>query len=220
MSVPLPRRLAAEAVGTALLMATVAGSGVMAERLAGGQQAVALLANALATGAGLFAWIVTFGPLSGAHFNPVVTWLGPGRHEMAPAERAGYVLMQVLGALAGILLVHLMYGLPALQVSTTVRTGPGAWLSELVATFALLSVLHGARRAGHGLALTAGAVALVIVAGYWATASTSFANPAVTLARAWTDTYTGIRPTDVLPFVMAQAAGAWLARLFWREGTR
>lgn len=217
MSVSLTRRLATEAVGTALLMATVAGSGVMAERLAGGQQAVALLANALATGAGLFAWIVTFAPLSGAYFNPVVTWLGPGRHEMTPAERTGYVLMQVLGALAGILLVHLMFGLPALQVSTTVRTGPGAWLSEVVATFALLSVLHGARRAGHGLVLTAGSVALVIVAGYWATASTSFANPAVTFARAWTDTWTGIRPTDVLPFVLAQAAGAWLALLFWRE---
>ena len=199
-----------------MLVVTVVGSGIMAERLSAGQQALALLANALATGAGLFVWIVTLAPLSGAHFNPLVSWLGPGSRDIPRPERVGYGAAQTAGALVAILMVHAMFGLPLVQVSDTVRTGPGTWLAEGLATMALLSVLHGARRAGHGLVLTAASVALVIVAGYWATASTSFANPAVTLARAFTDTFTGIRPVDVPAFVAAQLAGAWLAGLVWR----
>lgn len=213
MGAVLSRRLLAEGVGTALLLAAVVGSGIMAERLAGGNVAVALLANTIATGAALFGLILMFAPLSGAHFNPVVTLVAMLDRELAVVEGLGYVLVQVVAALAGVALAHLMFDFTALfSASQKARTGGGQWLSEAVATFGLVLVI---RLVGpRGLPVTAAAVACWIVAAYWFTASTSFANPAVTLARAATDSFAGIRPLDVPAFLAAQVAGgvlAWLA---------
>lgn len=192
-----------EALGTALLVATVIGSGIMAQRLSGGNVAVALLANTLATGATLYLLITLFAPISGAHFNPVVSALAAPRSEWLPRMGA-----QVAGGLAGTILAHAMFGLPLLTVGTKTRTGPDQWLAETVATFGLLLTIR------LGAALRPAAlptlVAAWIVAAYWFTASTSFANPAVTLARALTDSFAGIRPIDAFPFVIAQMIGAAL----------
>ncbi len=200
------RQLVAEAVGTSFLLAVVVGSGIMADRLAGGNMAVALLANALATGAGLVALILTFGPISGCHLNPVVTVALATQGAMSWRRVPGYVLVQCVGAVAGVLLAHLMFDLPIMQVSTHVRHGTGQWVSEAVATFGLLGVIFGSsRHAGH---FTPFAVAAYIMAAYWFTASTSFANPAVTIARSLTDTFAGIQPGDVWVFIIMQMMGA------------
>jgi glycerol uptake facilitator-like aquaporin len=210
----LARRATAEALGTTLLLATVVGSGIMAERLAGGNAAIALLANTLATGAGLVALILTFGPISGAHFNPAVTladaWIGGLR----PREAVCYVVAQIAGALGGVALAHLMFDLPMFAASEHARTGFSQCLSEFVATFGLLAVIWGCVRRSPGT--VAFAVGAYIVAAYWFTASTSFANPAVTLARATTNTFAGIRPSDVLGFLMAQMLGAGCATALFR----
>jgi len=215
MSAELARRLAAEAVGTALLLATVVGSGIMGERLAGGNVAIALLANTIATGAGLVALILTFGPVSGAHFNPAVTIADASQGGLRWSEVPGYVAAQVSGAFVGVAVAHLMFEARAtFFASQHVRTGPAQWLSEFVATFGLLSVIWGcARRSAGFVPLAVGAY---ITAAYWFTSSTSFANPAVTLARAATDTFAGIRPVDAPGFIVAQLCGAaastWLFR--------
>jgi glycerol uptake facilitator-like aquaporin len=212
MGAVLSRRLLAEGLGTALLLAAVVGSGIMAERLAGGNVALALLANTLATGAALFALILMFAPVSGAHFNPVVTLVAMLDRELPAADGIAFVFVQVAAALAGVALAHLMFDLPAVFLaSQKVRTGGGQWLSEGVATFGLILVIRLA--APRGLPVTAGAVACWIVAAYWFTASTSFANPAVTIARSASDTFAGIRPADVPAFLLAQCAGAICA---WR----
>jgi glycerol uptake facilitator-like aquaporin len=206
---PLSKRVTAEAVGTALLLATVVGSGIMAERLCGGNVAIALLANTLATGAGLTALILTFGPISGAHFNPAVTlcdgWQGGTQWSDVPA----YITAQVAGAYAGVAAAHAMFELPMYSASTHVRSGGAQWFAELVATFGLLAVIWGVSRRRPDA--TPFAVGAYITAAYWFTASTSFANPAVTLARAATDTFAGIRPSDVPGFVAAQLVGAFAA---------
>lgn len=210
----LPRRLVSEALGTALLLAVVVGSGTMGDRLAGGNMAVALLANSLATGAGLAALILTFGPVSGAHFNPVVTVADAALGGLPWKEVPGYVVAQVLGALAGVALAHVMFDLPVIQVSTHERAGIGQLVSELVATFGLLAVIWGCvRRRSTAVPF---AVASYITSAYWFTASTSFANPAVTIARGMTDTFAGIRPADVPGFVLAQIVGAAAATACFR----
>ncbi|MGH6959472.1 MAG: MIP/aquaporin family protein [Dongiaceae bacterium] len=213
--IDLPRRLAAEALGTALLVAVVIGSGIMGERLAAGNDAVALLGNTLATGAALPVLILVFGPISGAHFNPVVSASFALQRTLPWNECAAYVPVQVAGAIAGTLLAHLMFGEPLLQASTHVRTGLGVWTGEIVATFALLLTIVGCLRA-HPNAVPY-AVGLVITAGYWFTSSTSFANPAVTIARSLTDSFAGIRPGDAPGFILAQIAGALVATAlaFW-----
>jgi glycerol uptake facilitator-like aquaporin len=197
-----------------LLLAAVVGSGIMGERLAGGNVAIALLANTLATGAALVALILGFGPISGAHFNPVVTLADAVQGRLPARTAAAYVAVQVAGAFAGVLLAHLMFGEPAFSMSTHERSGLAQALSEGVASFGLLAVIAGcARRQPNAVPF---AVAAWITAAYWFTASTSFANPAVTLARAATDTFAGIRPADVPAFVAAQLAGAALATGFFR----
>lgn len=210
----LARRVVAEGVGTALLLAAVVGSGIMGERLAGGNVAVALLANAVATGAALVALILTFGSVSGAHFNPAVTlaeaWKGGTRWRHVPA----YVAVQITGAFAGVFTAHLMFAEPLIQVSDHARSGGAQWGSEFVATFGLLSVICGCgRRRAESVPM---AVGLYITAAYWFTASTSFANPAVTLARSVTDTFAGIRPLDAPAFIVAQLGGALVATLLFR----
>lgn len=202
----LARRASAEAVGTALLLAAVVGSGIMAERLAGGNVALALLANALATGGALAAIILAFGPISGAHLNPAVTLADAWRGGIAWRHVPSYVGAQLVGALAGVAAANLMFGLPILFVSHRVRSGAPLWLGEFVATFGLLAVIWGCARAKGNP--TPYAVAAYIVGAYWFTSSTSFANPAVTVARSLSDTFAGIRPLDVAPFVAAQLAGA------------
>jgi arsenate reductase len=207
---PLGRRLLAEGLGTALLVAAVVGSGIMAQRLSPHDTGLALLENALATGGVLFVLIATLGPLSGAHFNPVVTvvdaWFGGiGWRDVAP-----YAAVQVVGACAGAILANLMFGMPAVSVSQHDRTGSGLWLSEGVATFGLLLVILGLIRAGRS-AWVAAAVAAYIVGAYWFTASTSFANPAVTVGRTLSDTFAGIAPASVPGFVVAQFLGAAVA---------
>jgi glycerol uptake facilitator-like aquaporin len=210
----LARSLAAEALGTAFLLAVVVGSGIMAERLAGGNVALALLANALATGAGLAALILTFGPISGAHFNPVVTLAEAMEGRIAWLNAAAYVLAQVAGGLAGVAAAHAMFGLSTFEFSTRVRFGwPQCW-SEVVATAGLLLVIQSTTR--HRPASTPYAVGAYITAAYWFTSSTSFANPAVTLARAFTPTFTGIRPADVPLFTAAEVLGAVAATLLGR----
>jgi glycerol uptake facilitator-like aquaporin len=204
--VSFPRQLTAETLGTALLLAIVVGSGIMAERLAGGNVAIALLANALATGAGLVALILTFGPISGCHINPVVSVVMASRGALPWRRVPGYVLAQGLGAVLGTWLAHLMFDLDVLQVSTHVRHGPGQWLSEALATFGLIGVICGSSRTTP--LLTPFAVAAYITAAYWFTASTSFANPAVTLARSLTETFAGIRPVDAWVFIGMQILGA------------
>jgi glycerol uptake facilitator-like aquaporin len=210
----LARRLAAEAVGTVLLLATVVGSGIMAERLAGGNAALALLANTIATGAGLAALILTFGGISGAHFNPAVTLAEATQGRLAWRFVPPYLLAQFVGALAGVALAHLMFEAPLYSLSHHARAGVGQAAGELVATFGLVSVIAGCSRARP--AATPFAVAAFITAGYWFTSSTSFANPAVTLARATTDSFTGIRPADVPGFVVAQLLGAGFATVLFR----
>ena len=207
----LARRLVAEGLGSAFLLAIVVGSGIMAERLAGGNQAIALLANAMATGAGLLATILMFGPISGAHFNPAVT-LSEAWHKNVPAsEVAPYIAVQIIGAFAGVAAAHAMFGDPLFLASQHARTGPAQWWSEFVATFGLIAVIIGCSRSRP--AITPLAVAAYIMAAYWFTASTSFANPAVTLARSATDTFAGIRPADAPGFIIAQLLGAGLATL-------
>ena len=205
----LPRRVFAEALGSMLLFACVIGSGVMAERLAGGNVAVALLGNTLATAAMLLVLVSILGPMSGAHMNPAVTLVVVLRGELTAGDGAAYVVAQIGGGLLGVLLAHAMFDLPLWEIGVKARTGPGQWLSEGVATFALvLAILGGVR---HKPAWVPAIVAAVITAGYWFTASTSFANPAITLARALTDSFSGIRPVDDPAFIAAQLAGACLA---------
>jgi glycerol uptake facilitator-like aquaporin len=210
----LRRRAAAEALGTALLLATVVGSGIMGEKLAGGNVALALLANALATGAGLVALILTFGPISGAHFNPAVTLADASQGGLSWRDVPVYVGAQVLGAFAGVAVADVMFDEPVFFASTHERTGPAQWASEFVATFGLLAVIWGCSRKRSDAVPFA--VAAYITAAYWFTSSTSFANPAVTLARAASDTFAGIRPIDVPAFVVAQLAGAAAATAVFR----
>jgi len=205
-SVDLPRRLTAEALGTALLVAVVVGSGIMGERLAGGNDAVALLGNTLATGAALPVLILVFGPISGAHFNPVVSASFALQRTLPWSECAAYVPVQIAGAIAGTLLAHLMFGEPLIQAATHIRTGLGVWTGEIVATFALLLTILGCLRTEPKAVPYA--VGLIITAGYWFTSSTSFANPAVTIARSLTNSFAGIRPADAPGFIVAQIAGA------------
>ncbi len=205
----LGRRLGAEALGTALLVAAVIGSGIMAERLADGNDAVALLGNTLATAAMLVVLIAVLGPVSGAHFNPAVTLAFALRGELQAAQAAAYAGAQAAGGVAGAALAHAMFDLPLLMEGAKIRTGSGQWLGEGVATFVLVLTILGTLRHRPGwVPLT---VAAAITAGYWFTSSTSFANPAVTLARAFTDSFSGIRTADVPGFVAAQLAGAVLA---------
>ncbi len=210
----LGRRLAAEAVGTAFLLAAVVGSGIMGERLAGGNVAVALLANTLATGAALVALILTFGPISGAHFNPVVTLADASQGGLAWSEVPGYGVAQVTGAFAGVAAANAMFELPLFFASSRARHGAAQVFSEFVATFGLLAVIWGCARLRSGAVPFA--VAAYITAAYWFTASTSFANPAVTLARAASDTFAGIRPADVPGFIIAQLVGGAAATLLFR----
>ena len=205
----MSRRLAAEFVGTALLLAVVVGSGIMGERLANGNTAIALLANSLATGGGLFVLILTFAPVSGAHFNPLVTAGAAFDHALPMRLAAGYLAAQFSGALCGVALAHAMFEAPLLMASETVRTGAGQWIAEAVATFGLVLTIRGTAR--YGIPILAAAVGTYIAAAYWFTASTSFANPAVTIARAFTPTFSGIRPDDVAAFLVAQCVGAALA---------
>ncbi|HEX5064549.1 MAG TPA: aquaporin [Myxococcota bacterium] len=210
----LARRAAAEALGTAFLLAAVVGSGIMGERLAGGNVALALLANTLATGAALVALILAFGPISGGHYNPAVTLAQAIHARISAREAAAYVAAQLAGAFVGVVCAHLMFGAPLLAASTHARSGMAQAFSELVATFGLVSVIFAcSRRRPDAVAYAVGAY---ITAAYWFTASTSFANPAVTLARAATDTFSGIRPTDVPAFLAAQCAGAALATGLFR----
>jgi glycerol uptake facilitator-like aquaporin len=214
MTLGITRRAVAEAVGTAFLLAAVVGSGIMAERLAGGNGALALLANAIATGAALYALILTFAPLSGAHFNPLVTVAAAAGGDLRWRDVAPYLAAQVVGAIAGVFLAHLMFETPILQVSAHVRSGSGQWLGEVIATFGLLLVIESGKR--HFPGALAGAVASYITAAYWFTSSTSFANPAVTAARALTDSFAGIAPQGVPAFIAAQVLGAAAAvAVFW-----
>jgi glycerol uptake facilitator-like aquaporin len=206
---PLRQRLVAECLGTALLLATVIGSGIMGERLAGGNVAIALLGNTIPTGAILFVLITMLGPVSGAHFNPAVTAVFAVRKEITATDARSYLLVQVLGAIAGVCAAHLMFDEALVQVSTKLRAGPSQWFSEFVAAFGLVLTILLTLRANA--AAVAGSVALYITAAYWFTASTSFANPAVTIARALSNTFAGIRPYDVAPFIVAQLVGAFAA---------
>lgn len=202
----LARRLSAELLGTAFLLAVVIGSGIMGERLAQGNVALALLANTLATGAGLVALILTFGPISGAHFNPAVTLAAATRGDLPGNEAILYIVAQILGAFIGVAAAHLMFEAPLFSASQHARLGMAQWWSEFVATFGLLAVIQGGAR--HRANLLPFAIGAYIVAAYWFTASTSFANPAVTLARAASDTFAGIRPQDAPAFILAQLLGA------------
>ena len=214
MTVDMGRRLTAEAIGTAMLLAAVVGSGIMGDRLSAGNEAIALLANTVATAAALVALILTFSPISGAHFNPAVSVADASQGGLEWRQVPGYVAAQVLGAVAGVWIAHVMFGERVLMVSLQPRSGPALMVSEFVATFGLLSVIWGcSRRRSDAVPF---AVAAYIAAAYWFTASTSFANPAVTLARALTDTFAGIRPSDVPGFIVAQLAGATAATLVFR----
>lgn len=209
MTQPLFRRLSAEAIGTAFLLMGVVGSGIMGETLAAGNSAVALLGNTAATGAILYVLITIFGPVSGAHFNPAVTLVFLIRREIGVPDAALYVAVQVTTAVAGAMIAHIMFDQPTLQTSTTVRTGTGQWVGEVVATFGLVATILGCVRFRPD-AVAAG-VGLYITAGYWFTSSTSFANPAVTVARTLTDTFSGIAAADAPMFIAAQIVGAVLA---------
>ena len=208
------KRIVAESLGTAFLLTGVVGSGIMAAKLAGGNGALALLCNTLPTGAILTVLILTFGPVSGAHFNPAVSIAAAWRHELPARAAVGYVAAQIVGGIVGVFAAHAMFELPLWQVSVTVRSGPGQWLAEFVATFGLLLTIFGC--AARTPAAIPFAVGLYITAAYWFTASTSFANPAVTIARALSNTYAGIAPAGVLAFIAAQLAGAFLAALLAR----
>lgn len=212
MSIIVPnsaRRLVSEGLGTALLLAIVVGSGIMGERLAGGNDAIALLGNTLATGAGLVVLITVFGPLSGAHFNPAVTLVMALRRDIGAGLAAGYVAVQTAGAVLGVWVAHLMFAVPVLEVSLKLRDGPAQVFSEAVATFGLILTILGTERAKPEF--TPVAVGLYITSAYWFTASTSFANPAVTVARSLTDSFAGIAPTSVPGFLAGQLAGALAA---------
>jgi glycerol uptake facilitator-like aquaporin len=213
----LLRRGAAECLGTAVLLAAVVGSGIMAERLAGGNGALALLCNTLPTGAILTVLILTFGPLSGAHFNPAVSLAFALRRELMWRDASYYIAAQIIGGLIGVWAAHLMFELPVWQVSLHARSGGGQWLAEFVATFGLLLTILGCT--ARNAAAIPYAVGLYITAAYWFTASTSFANPAVTIARSLSDTFAGIAPGGVIAFIAAQLAGmlaaVLLARWFW-----
>ena len=209
----MAKRLVAEGLGSAMLLAIVVGSGIMAERLSGGSVALALLANAVATGAGLVALILMFGTISGAHFNPVVTLSEAWQDNIPAREAAPYIGVQLIGAFAGVAAAHLMFELPMFFASAHVRTGGAQWWSEFVATFGLVGVIIGCSRSRP--AMTPFAVAAYITSAYWFTSSTSFANPAVTLARAASDTFAGIRPADAPAFIAAQLAGGAAATLLF-----
>jgi glycerol uptake facilitator-like aquaporin len=219
MAISLRQRCAAEGLGTAFLLAAVVGSGIMAERLAGGNQALALLCNTLPTGAILTVLILAFGPISGAHFNPAVSLAFAFRGELLARPAAAYIACQVAGAIAGVWAAHLMFELPVIQFATTARTGPGQWLAEGIATFGLLITIFGCL--ARNASAIPYAVGLYITAAYWFTASTSFANPAVTIARALSDTFAGIAPANVAAFLVAQFAGAAaalaLSGWMWQE---
>jgi glycerol uptake facilitator-like aquaporin len=208
VSEPLPRRLAAEGLGAFFLFATVIGSGIMAENLSGGNDAVALLANTVATGAILFVLITMLGPVSGAHMNPAVSLVAAARGELAWRDAAAYVLAQLAFGIIGAWAAHLMFDLPTLQLSVKARTGLGQWTGEAIATFGLIVTIIGTLR--HRPAWVPASVALYISAAYWFTSSTSFANPAITVARSLSDSFAGIAPKDVPLFVAAQLAGAAL----------
>jgi glycerol uptake facilitator-like aquaporin len=214
MTTSLPRRITAEFVGTAFLVAAVVGSGIMAERLSNGNVALALLANTIATGAALVALILTFGRISGAHFNPAVTLADAMEGGLTWAQGSAYIGAQILGGVAGTVVAHLMFGLPGISISRHLRSGPAQLLSEFVATFGLLSVIWGCSKL-QSIAVPF-AVGAYITAAYWFTASTSFANPAVTIARSLSDTFSGIRPVDVPLFVAAQLLGALAATVLFR----
>jgi glycerol uptake facilitator-like aquaporin len=211
------RRLGAEAVGAAFLLATVIGSGIMGAKLSGGNVALALLANTLATGAMLVVLILIFGAVSGAHLNPAVSLAAAIRGDMSVRDAALYGVAQILGAVAGVWAAHAMFELPIWQLSTTARTGPSQWFAEVIATLGLLLTIFGC--SAKAPAAVPYAVGLYITSAYWFTASTSFANPAVTLARSLSDTFAGIAPEHVAGFVLAQLAGAAIAlpavKLFW-----
>lgn len=220
MTVSLPRRLVAELLGACLLAATVIGSGVLAVQLSGGNDGVALLGNTLATAAILYVLVATLGPVSGAHFNPAVTLVMLLRGETRPADAALYIPLQIAGCMLGAVLAHAMFDLPLIQQGMTDRTGASRILAEGAATFALVfAIIGGVRHRQNDIPAI---VALVITAGYWWTSSTSFANPAITIARAFTDTFAGIRMADVPGFIAGQLAGAILAWLAggWLFGNR
>lgn len=208
------QKYTAEFIGTAFLLATVVGSGIMGESLAGGNVAIALLANTIPTGAILVVLITMLGPISGAHFNPAVTLAFALRREISPAASLAYVLMQVLGGILGVLLAHLMFDQPILQLSETARAGTGQWAAEIIATFGLVFTIFAVlKSAPHAVPM---AVGLYITAAYWFTASTSFANPAVTIARGLTNTFAGIAPVNIPAFLLAQICGAVLAVIICR----
>lgn len=219
MTATLGRRLVSEALGTALLLAVVIGSGIMGERLSGGNIAIALLANAIATGCGLAVLIAVLGPISGAHFNPVVTLSMAARKDIPWAQVPPYLVVQFASAIAGVIAAHFMFGEPLIAPSAKVRTGVHQLWSEFVATFGLMLVIWGCAR--HRLVGAPALIAAYITAAYWFTASTSFANPAVTIARCLSDTFAGIRPNDVLGFITAQvmgaAAGTWLSAWLFQQ---
>jgi glycerol uptake facilitator-like aquaporin len=210
----LSRAAAAEAIGTALLLAIVVGSGIMGERLAQGNAAIALLANSLATGAGLYTLIIILGPVSGAHFNPVVSAASVWDGRLSAFHGVVYALAQITGAFAGVATAHAMFGLPIIQVSSHIRPTPGEGLGEVIATFGLVLVILLALR--YRIEAIPMAVAAFITSAYWFTSSTSFANPAVTFARAMTDTFAGISPSSVPLFVCGQVIGGAIATLFAR----
>ena len=210
----LHTRIASEFLGTMFLVAAVVGSGIMGDRLAGGNAAVALLANTLATGAALVALILTFGSISGAHFNPVVTLADALEGGIPWRETLPYILAQILGGIGGAIIAHLMFALPIVSFSQHGRTGPSQWFSEFVATFGLLSVVWGCSRTRSSVVPFA--VGAYITAAYWFTASTSFANPAVTIARCLSNTFAGIRPVNVPWFIVAQFVGGFAATIVFR----
>jgi glycerol uptake facilitator-like aquaporin len=214
MTISLPRRLAAEFLGTAFLVAAVIGSGVTGERLANGNVALALLANTIATGAALIAIILAFGPISGAHLNPAVSLADALEKGLSWSHASQYMIVQILGGVTGAMIAHLMFGLPPIFLSQHMRSGAAQFLSEFVATFGLISVIWGCSRSRSNVVPFA--VGSYITAAYWFTSSTSFANPAVTIARALSDTFAGIRPSDVPLFIVAQLTGAIAATLLFR----
>jgi len=214
MTHTLLRKIISEFLGTGFLVAAVVGSGIMGERLAGGNVAIALLANTIATGAALFALILAFGPISGGHFNPAVTFVDAMERGVSWMVAACYIPAQCAGGICGAVAAHLMFGLPAISVSTHARNGSAQAFSEFIATFGLICVIWGCARQRSGM--VAFAVAAYITAAYWFTSSTSFANPAVTIARSLSDTFTGIRPVDVPVFVAAQFVGAIAATFLFR----
>jgi glycerol uptake facilitator-like aquaporin len=226
VSFDLPRQLAAETLGTALLLAAVIGSGIMAETLAGGNMALALLCNTIATGAILVVVILVFGPVSGAHFNPAVTFAFLLRGEISAAPALAYVLAQVVGGLGGTLVAHVMFERPLWMLGATARTGTGQWAGEVVATFGLVATIIACARFRKDAVPYA--IGLYITSAYWFTSSTSFANPAVTIARSFSATFAGIRPVDAPAFIVAQLAGAalavfffgWLLRTEWSAAAR